>query len=170
MATFEENLLYILNECQEDNIKMQFNLTVSTLSIPYTANLIRKVIEWQKIKHIEVNYNKCINPIMFDPHIMPKGTYTKYFDELLKLNEQIYGEGSTYKNYVAAIFKEIETAVPLTGQILDLSLFLGRLDKKRGTDWRATFPWLAKIVDALPPGTEKFLPPPKVHEIRPIKL
>jgi sulfatase maturation enzyme AslB (radical SAM superfamily) len=164
-ATFEENLLYMLNECSEDNIIIQFNMTVSTLSIPYTAELLRKIIEWNKIKQIQVNYNKCINPLMFDPHHMPKGTYTEHFAELLKLNEQVFphsGHGS-YREYVAGIFSEIEETDSDPGQILDLALFLGRLDKKRNTNWRTSFPWFAEIVDALPPDTYKLLPKGSEH-------
>ena len=159
MATFEENLLYMLNECSEDNIIIQFNMTVSTLSIPYTAELLRKIIEWNKIKQIQVNYNKCINPLMFDPHHMPKGTYTEHFAELLKLNEQVFphsGHGS-YREYVAGIFSEIEETDFDPGQILGLAYFLDDLDKKRNTNWRETFPWFEEIVNSLPPDTQAIM-------------
>jgi hypothetical protein len=90
---------------------------------------------------------------------MPKGTYTKYFEELIELNKLIFPSGGTYKDYVVAIFNEIEETEALPGQILDLALFLGRLDKKRNTNWRTSFPWFAEIIDALPADTYKLLPP-----------
>lgn len=143
-ATFEENWLYLLNECPE--VKPNMNWTVSTLSIPYTADLVKKVIEWKKVRYVSVNYNKCVDPDIFDPHIMPPGTYKKYFDELLELNEKMYKEGNEgYKQYVRGIFNEIDASPAQPDKIQKLKDRLSLLDSRRSTDWRKTFPWLNDI-------------------------
>jgi hypothetical protein len=122
------------------------NWTVSALSIPYIPELIHKVIEWNKTRFVAVNYNKCIDPIHYDPHIMPKGTYTKYIKEILELNKQMY---NTYDDispiYAEGIFNEIENSPAIPDKIEKLKLILDQLDSRRGTNWRVTFPWLESI-------------------------
>lgn len=142
METFEENMNYLVNECPE--IIPTMNWTVSTLSIPYTADLIKKVIEWNRVRKVDVNYNKCIDPIIYDPHIMPSGTYTKYIDEIMELNKQMQVDPVTYQ-YVQGIFNEIEKSAYNPEKIIALKIQLDTLDQRRGTNWRETFPWLIDI-------------------------
>lgn len=143
MATFEENMNYLVHECPE--IIPTMNWTVSTLSIPYISDLVKKVIEWKKIRHIDVNYNKCIDPIIYDPHIMPTGTYTKYIQEITELNKIMLGENSISFTYTEGIFNEIEKSAYNKNKIKELKQELDVLDSRRGTNWKTTFPWLVDI-------------------------
>jgi hypothetical protein len=143
LATFEENMNYLVYECPE--IIPTMNWTVSSLSIPYIPDLIRKVIEWNKARTVGVNYNKCIDPTYYDPHIMPKGTYTKYIEEILELNKIMYVYDTISPIYTEGIFNEIENSPAIPHQIEKLKRELDKLDSRRGTNWRETFPWLVNI-------------------------
>jgi hypothetical protein len=143
MKTFEENMNYLINECSE--IIPTMNWTVSSLSIPYTADLVKKVIDWQKVRNVSVNYNKCIDPVIYDPHIMPQGTYTSYINELLELNKTMFSGDPISYNYAKGIFKEIENSPPMHDKIAQLKETLSKLDLRRGTNWKETFPWLVNI-------------------------
>lgn len=146
METFNENMEYLIYECPE--LVTTMNWTVSSLSIPYTAPLIKKVIAWNKDiegrRKIAVNYNKCIDPTIFDPSVMPEGTFTNYIKEILDLNEEMYGN-NPYKKYPQGIFNEIEKSPANQELIVSLKERLTTLDKRRGTDWKETFPWLVNI-------------------------
>lgn len=146
METFNENIEYLIYECPE--LVTTMNWTVSSLSIPYTAPLIQKVINWNKDikdrRKIAVNYNKCIDPYIYDPSIMPQGTFTKYIEEILDLNEEMYGN-NPYKNYPKGIFNEIEKSPADYEKIQKLKDQLTLLDSRRNTDWKKTFPWLVNI-------------------------
>lgn len=143
LTTFEENMNYLVNECSE--IIPTMNWTVSSLSIPYIPELIKKVIEWNKIRSVSVNYNKCIDPIIYDPHIMPTGTYTGYIKEILSLNKEMYSRDNISLMYAEGIFNEIENSPAIPEKIQQLKEELDRLDNRRGTNWRETFPWLVNI-------------------------
>jgi hypothetical protein len=143
LATFEENMNYLVYECPE--IIPTMNWTVSALSIPYIPDLIRKVITWNETRIIGVNYNKCIDPIHYDPHIMPKGTYTKYIKEILELNKLMYQYDDISPIYAEGIFNEIENSPAIPDKIEKLKRELDKLDSRRNTNWRVTFPWLANI-------------------------
>lgn len=145
LATFEENMNYLVTGCPE--IIPTVNATVSSLSIPYIPELIRKMIEWQNKANrpISVNYNKCIDPVIYDPHNMPKGTFTAYIEEILTLNEQLMHSDSVSALYTKGIFNEIENAPPNLEEIANLKRRLDILDSRRGTDWKNMFPWLVNL-------------------------
>jgi hypothetical protein len=143
MATFEENIKYMINECPE--IIPTMNWTVSTLSIPYIPDLIKKTIEWTEGRRFSVNYNKCIDPKIYDPHIMPTGTYTEHIQEILRLNEIMFKTDPVSKIYAEGIFNEIEKSSYNKDKIRELKQELDTLDQRRGTNWKETFPWLVNI-------------------------
>ena len=143
LATFEENMNYLVNECPE--IIPTMNWTVSSLSIPYIPDLIKKVIEWNKTRQVGVNYNKCIDPIHYDPHIMPAGTYTEYIKEIIELNKLMYKNDPVSPIYAEGIFNEIENSPAMPDKIIKLKAELDLLDSRRGTNWRETLPWLVNI-------------------------
>lgn len=145
-TTFEENWNYILHECPE--IQPTMNWTVSSLSIPYIPELVKRVIEWNKVRYISVNYNKCVDPAIYDPHIMPPGTYKKYIDEIYELNKDMYAYSRNehiYMKYIQGIFTEIEQSPAQPERIQQLKDMLTKLDQRRGTNWQQTFPWLKSL-------------------------
>ena len=140
----EENINYLIYECPE--IIPTMNWTVTNLSLKQTPALVRKVIEWNKHRNVSVNYNRCHDPHFFDPKIMPEGFYDDTLDELRELNQIMYGkEKGPYMDYVETIFKEITETPADYDAIKMLKWRLTELDKRRGTDWQKTFPWLTTL-------------------------
>tara|TARA_B100000424_G_scaffold271650_1_gene275502 strand:+ start:17743 stop:18990 length:1248 start_codon:yes stop_codon:yes gene_type:complete len=142
--TFETNMTYLVEECPE--IIPTMNWTVSSLSIPYTSDLIKRVIEWNKTRYVSVNYNKCIDPQIYDPHIFPEGTFTDYIEEIKKLNNTMYQGGNKgYLEFVDTMFEEVDKSPAKPELMRRLRERLTELDERRGTDWRETFPWLTYV-------------------------
>lgn len=140
----EENINYLIYECPE--IIPTMNWTVTNLSLKQTPALVRKVIEWNKHRNVSVNYNRCHDPHFFDPKIMPEGFYDDTLDELRELNQIMYGKDKgPYMDYVETIFKEITETPADYNAIKMLKWRLSELDKRRGTDWKKTFPWLTTL-------------------------
>lgn len=141
--TFEENFEYLLKECPE--VVPTMNWSVSVLSIPYTADLVRKVLDWSKIRPIRVNYNKVHHPYHLSPSIMPKGFYTPYFEEINELNLLLYQNNKGYIDYVNGIFNEIDSTESNITHLISLKDFMDKMDDRRGTNWRSLFPWLEEV-------------------------
>ena len=140
----EENINYLIYECPE--IVPTMNWTVTNLSLKQTPALVRKVIEWNKHRNVSVNYNRCMDPHFFDPKIMPEGFYDDTLEELRELNKIMYGKDKgPYMDYVETIFKEITETPADYDAIKMLKWRLTELDKRRGTDWQQTFPWLTTL-------------------------
>lgn len=145
LATFTENIEYLLYECPE--IIPTMNWTVSALSIHSTPDLIKKVIDWNKKskKHkIAVNYNKVIDPEILDPHNMPSEIYEDIIKEIQELNKEMLGD-KEYTKYVDSIFKEILETPTNKEKIRELKIFLDEIDKRRNSNWSEVFPWLINI-------------------------
>lgn len=143
LSTFEENMNYLVNECPE--IIPTINATVSSLSIPYTAELVKKVIAWSQVRLVSINFNKCIDPVIYDPHIMPTGTYAVYINELLELGGELYSDDNVSMEYLKGILNEIETSPAIPEKIIRLKEELTQLDSRRNTNWKDTFPWLVDL-------------------------
>lgn len=140
----EENINYLIYECPE--IIPTMNWTITNLSMKHTPDLVRKVIEWNKHRYVSVNYNRCHDPRFFDPKIMPEGFYDDVIEELQELNKIMYKNGNqAYVDYVNTIFREITETPADYNAIKMLKWRLSELDKRRGTDWQETFPWLINL-------------------------
>jgi hypothetical protein len=149
LATFTENMEYLIYECPE--IIPTMNWTVSALSIHSTPELIKKVIHWNntcKGKKISVNYNKCTAPDILDPHNIPGEVYIAKIKEIQELNEQMFNN-SGYINYVNSIFKEIIETPTNYEKIKELKAFLDNMDSRRNTNWQEVFPWLINIKEGI---------------------
>jgi len=148
LATFKENFEYVLAECPE--IIPGMNWSITGLSMPHIYELQEQVIEWQNKynRMINVNFNKVIDPYIYDPSIFPKGTFTKDIERILELNEVMYGDRE-YKHYAKSIFTEIENSPARPDAVKELYARLDVLDKRRNTHWREVLPWLAKLETTL---------------------
>lgn len=145
LCTFTENMEHLLYECPE--IIPTMNWTVSSLSIPSTPDLIKKVIGWNKNcrgRRISVNYNKVIDPDILDPHHMPAEIYVDVISEIKELNDEMIDDKG-YISYVDSIFKEIIETPTNHIKIQELKTFLDQIDKRRNSDWKVVFPWLINI-------------------------
>ena len=142
LETWEENWTYLLEECPE--IKTSMNWTVTPLSIPSVPELMRKVIEWNKIRYSAINFNKVIDPDYMDPSIFPEGTFSEHIKEIIKLNE-VMCKRQEYKDYIKSMFKEINTSPTNYDKINQLKQELDIFDYRRKTNWKELFPWLVTI-------------------------
>jgi hypothetical protein len=144
-ATFEENINYLI-QCSDD-LRITINATVTSLSIPYMPLLLEKIVEWNNQlndKKIDVNFNKCMHPDFYNPGIMPGDVYEKHIEDILSFSDQVF-QNTSYKNFVKGMFNEIVQSPASYDKIDALKAELSKLDLRRGTNWKETFPWLVEV-------------------------
>lgn len=142
LETWEENWTYLLEKCPE--IKTSMNWTVTPLSIPHIPELMKKVIEWNKVRYSAINFNKVIDPVWFNPGIFPQGTFKNDIKNIIELNE-VMCTRKEYRDYIKSMFEEIDSAPTDYNKIEKLKQNLDTLDFRRKTNWKKTFPWLETI-------------------------
>jgi hypothetical protein len=76
---------------------------------------------------------------------MPKGTYTKFIEEILTLDNELSAGDTVSQEYTRGIFNEIENSTANSAVVAQLKKQLDLLDSRRGTNWKETFPWLVNL-------------------------
>lgn len=153
IKTWEENYLYLLEECKEIIPSMNWSLTC--LSIKNMHELMEKVIVWNNnYRHSAVNINKVIDPKCLDPNIFVKGTFKKEIKKILELYLIMCKHNISYYNYLTSMLKEIDSneydttqVSQNTNNVAELIRYLEELDSRRKTNWKKTFPWLVEIIN-----------------------
>ena len=70
--------------------------------------------------------------------------FSEDFNLALSLKPESTAEEIQSKKYLAGIAKQSKSREPNVVQIDKLFHFMNRMDLRRNTNWRETFPWLAK--------------------------
>ena len=77
-----------------------------------------------------------------DPMIFGKGVFEDSFDRVLDLMPQDTQSQKNIKEHMESIKSKISARNKNTEKISKLKDYLENLDRRRGTDWKQTFPWL----------------------------
>jgi hypothetical protein len=71
------------------------------------------------------------------PDIFGAGVFEEDFERILNLMPDEHT-----RNHMAGIAQQITSAPRNSERINQLKVYLTELDRRRGTDWQQTFPWL----------------------------
>lgn len=128
---------------------VSINSTISALTIHTMPELMRRIKHWNSMRP------PGTNPIIYsfntpsgspdDPVMFGGGIFDRSFDEVLDLMPSVTESDRNIRDHMLAIKKKIAFARRNQSRIDNLKSYLDKLDQRRGTDWRATFSWLAAI-------------------------
>lgn len=142
LDTWLENFLFLLDQRW---ITLNINQTISALTIKTMPDLITKLQEWRKVRSIGHYFSVTEpGPSYLRPNIFGPGVFDKDFESVLNLMpNQTDNEKRSYQ-YMLGIANEIKTNTLNKYEINNLFIFLNEKDRRRGTNWRKTFPWLTE--------------------------
>jgi hypothetical protein len=146
LAQFDKNFSYMVNECPW--LEIIVNSTISSLSIKAMPALVRKLNEWRLIHPITNSFNLLTAPEQMNPSIFPSG----FFDEDLKTVLSLMPRGDQWVDslydYLEGVVKSINNSLPFNPiRLMAFKAFLDKMDKRKKTNWRETFPWLVPVID-----------------------
>lgn len=146
LQTWEDNLRYVLDK---DWILLSINSCITNLTVKTIPELIIKLKEWNQLRPD----NKSIHwtfgfPIGDDgkrqhPKVLGYDVFKDDVDRILLLLDS--NDTIAYKNYMQSLFNSIKHIKPDPNDTTVLKLYLTELDRRRGTDWKKTFPWLESL-------------------------
>lgn len=145
LELFKKNFEYVLHNT---NFILNINSVLSTLTVPSMPDLARQINAWSQVRTVYWSMMKTggsayLHPNIFGPKIMDLG-----FQEALDVFDDCGDpEKRNYKEYFQGLGTELSasTANPVAQR--DLKIYLTELDRRRGTDYRKTFPTIAKLLD-----------------------
>lgn len=140
LGIWSQNFDYLL---AEKWIKLNINQTISALTIKTMPELLNRLAGWRKTRSVGHYFSVTEpGPSYLRPNIFGPGVFDSDFDKVLELMPEDNDSQISSKKYMSGIADDIKQKTPNILEIKKLFVFLTEIDRRRGTDWRTTFPWL----------------------------
>lgn len=129
---------------QGDWLRLNANQTVTALTMRTMADLIVKIADYSKSKHIGHYFQFYTGPHMFQhPRVYGYSFWEKDFDRIFKAMP----DNDAHQHEAVVRMQGIQTYLQsfATNNLRDigrLHTYLDELDRRRGTNWRDVFPYL----------------------------
>jgi hypothetical protein len=133
---------------EESWITLHVNQTISVLTIKTMPGLIEKIKTWKSQREIGHFFSLVEpGPSYLIPGILGNRVFEKDFDRILELMPRITNEDLLSLQYMQGIVKHYSQSISDQNEMLKLKTFLDENDRRRGTSWTTTFPWLVKELE-----------------------
>lgn len=154
LKLFQKNFEYILNE---SNTLQNINSALTITAVPGMPKLVDKINEWSKIRPVywsmmkASTYNYGPRPYLYPGIFGRKVNDIGLREAIEKFDINSYGHVDSvklnHKNYMNGITNEFESREPDSFRQKQFKIYLTELDRRRGTDYKKTFPTIAEWLD-----------------------
>ncbi len=144
LELWKKNFEFLVNEKW---IVLNVNQTITGLTIKTMLPLIHYVNLHRNTRNIGhyfgtvVHTHKCLEPGIFG-----KDFFKQDFDNILTAMQIDTEWNRKYKSYMSGIYLQLNSVNRDQEKINQLEIFLNEIDRRRGLDWKQTFPWLVKEI------------------------
>ena len=148
LKEYTANMEYMLTK----DITICINGAINALSIKTTAEYIEKINYWNSIRrqynpdphsHIYYSFMTVNYPLYMKPDIFDSELFAKDFERILSVMPQDTENQRGNYEHMKGIATHIAAGTKNTEMINNLKVYLNEIDRRRGTNWRKLFPWLA---------------------------
>lgn len=145
LETWKTNFEYAVSQKW---VALSINQCFTALTIKTMPELLRYINEHRKTRKINHFFgimdgsHDCLKPWVFG-----SGFFDREFDEIIELMPADHQGYENSRMYMEGIRKKINTYTKNPDTIKQLKIFLDEMDRRRGLDWRKTFPWIEKEID-----------------------
>jgi hypothetical protein len=133
---------------QESWLTLNINQTISVLTIKTMPALIEQIKTWRQ-QHTVGHFFSVVSPgpSYLDPKILGPQVFKNDFALIIATMPDNTNEDRDAKAYMSGIANQYLQSSSSTSEILKLKTFLDEKDRRRGTNWKITFPWLVKELE-----------------------
>ena len=129
-------------------LTLHINQTISVLTIKTMPELIEKIKIWKSKRKIGHFFSLVDpGPSYLFPNIMGNKVFEQDFKIILDSMPQDTNEDRLALQYMQGIATHYAQATVDPVELLKLKTFLDETDRRRGTSWTETFPWLVKELE-----------------------
>ena len=146
LKVWEENFNTML---YDSDIEIMIHSTISPVTMSTMPDLYRKVMEWRKVKFMNVSWNIIANPTFMAPEIMGHH-FGKYFDELLDIVKDI----GHWRRVLEGFKQQVVSHEVDFKRLTKLENYLDNIDRRRNTDWRSLYPEIVEVIETNPDRNE----------------
>ena len=156
LKLFQRNFEYILNE---SNTLQNINSALTITAVPGMPALVKNINQWSKIRPVYWSMMKASTKNFGPrPYLYPGIFGRKVNDiglkeavDMFDVNSHGYPDSVkvNYKNYMNGIVQEFEQQEPDAFRQRQFKIYLTELDRRRGTNYKTTFPVIAEWLDKI---------------------
>jgi hypothetical protein len=138
-----ENYLAWAAEQSEDWLYLNVNQTVSSMTIKTMPDLIKKINQYSKHRHIGHYFMLVDGDRYHHPDIFDYSLWEEDFVNIFNVMKTESAEDKETLQRMIGLQKRLQNTCKKDPIIIGkLHAYLDELDRRRGTDWRALFPYL----------------------------
>lgn len=126
-------------------ITLNINQTISVLTIKTMPQLLEKLSQWRTKREIGHWFSGVApGPRYLQADILGNSVFDEDIQKILLLLPQLTDRDKQAYNYMVGILNQIQKSKRDKTEVQNLLIFLNEKDRRRGTSWKETFPWLEK--------------------------
>ncbi len=144
LEEWQRNFEYV---AQQRWITLNINQTITVLGMKTMPELIRYINKHRQSREIGHYFMSCNNRAHLYPGIMGAGYFDQDFADVLKEMPNNTWQQKHARSLMQGLQLEFNSKQRNTEQIRNLFHFLNEIDRRRGLDWKQTFPWLVKEIE-----------------------
>lgn len=147
LSQWEKNFEYLLSQKW---ITLNINQTISVLTIKTMPTLLLKLQDWRKKRPVGHFFSTVSpGPSYLIPTILGKDVFQSDFDQIISYMPENDNQLKTAKSYMQGIELELAQSKVNVSELFKLQIFLNEKDRRRGTNWKTTFPWLLEFCNQI---------------------
>lgn len=140
LVVWEQNFELLLSKKW---LTLNINQTISVLTIKTMPELLKKLSIWRQqrpVGHFFSEVNPQPSYMMID--ILGSEVFSSDFEKIIECIPD-----SDARKYMHGLLYKTQLAKPNLREIQKLKTFLDEKDRRRGTSWQNTFPWLTQVFE-----------------------
>lgn len=143
LDVWEQNFQYLL---EQKWLTLNINQCIIPLTIKTMPKLIEKLQEWRKHRSVG-HYFSGAYPVedYFRLDVLGENVFKQDIELILNLMPKQSEQDLQAYSYMQGILNQIRGTELNVDRVRDMIIFLDEKDRRRNTNWRAVFPWLAEI-------------------------
>lgn len=143
MDHWNKNFQYLLSKKW---LTININQTIMPLTIKTMPDLLKRLADWRKhrrIGHFFSGIDPAPDYLKLD--IFGKDLFIQDIERIMQLMPTDNVQNLSAHNYMKGILNIILKSEIQLDKIKDLMIYLDEKDRRRGTNWREVFPWIAEF-------------------------
>jgi MoaA/NifB/PqqE/SkfB family radical SAM enzyme len=144
LTSWEKNIEYLI---EQSWINLVISSTITPLTIKTLPDLLERINYWRKTREI-YHYQNSVNGPSYMCIDIFGGIFQDDFARAVALKPADTKEQQLSRDYLIGIGQQSSSRLPNIPEIQKLLTFLTEIDRRRGTNWQKTFPWLVNEFNA----------------------
>ena len=120
------------------------NNVITNLTIKTLPDLVKYINELRKTRPIHRAFGLVDGKSHLHPRIFGPGYFDQDFDRILSCMPNDTDWDSHATQYMQGLITSVNASTVDLEQQTNLKCYLNEIDRRRGTNWQITFPWLVK--------------------------